>query len=180
MKLLSIVLDMLALSTLLSIGTFVTPQDDLLLGRYEIGDLKFEKLEIGDRIVYSHQRTIDGAVVEGDFILYQFDKKTYELIKKKVHWRDDLPKHLNVPISEDQAKSIVKGQQASARLYIISPESKVFPINPYPKHPCWVVTSRENRKIIVTIIDAVTGAILGQGVPPPAADISPESKLSEP
>jgi len=159
-------------------GTLVTPEDDVLLGRYETGNRKFEKFEIGDRLVYSYQRTIDGAIVEGDFILLQFDKITKELLKKKVHWRDDLPEHLSVTISEEQAQSMVNGQKGSAKLYIISPESKVFPINQPPKHPCWVVRSNENRKTIVTIIDAVTGRILGHGIPPPPVNVSPGSKPS--
>jgi hypothetical protein len=179
MKNIPMLLGLITIAGFLSTGTFVTPEDDVLLGRYETGNMKFEKLEIGDRIVYWHQRTIDGAIVEGDFVSLQFDKITKELIKKEVHWRDDLPEHLGVTISEEQAVSMVNGQKLSAKLYIISPESKVFPINPPPKHPCWVVRSRENRKVIVTIIDAVTGAILGHGIPPPPANISPGSKPSE-
>jgi len=164
----------------LSIGILVTPKDDALLGRYETGDMKFEKLEIGDKIVYWHQRTIDGAIVEGDFILLQFDKTTKELLKREVLWRDDLPEHSNLTISEEQAESIVNGQNVSAELYIISPESEVFPIISPPKYPCWVVRSSENRKITITIIDAVTGDILGYGIPPPPDSISPGSNPSEP
>ena len=180
MKNISILLHMLTIAGFLSIGTLVTPEDDALLGRYETGNMKFEKLEIGDRIVYWHQRTIDGAIVEGDFISLQFDKTTKKLLKREVHWRDNLPKHLNVTISEEQAKSLVNGQKLSAKLYIISPASKVFPINPPSKHACWVVITSENRKNTTTIIDAVTGAILGHGITPPLANISPASKSSEP
>jgi hypothetical protein len=176
----SILLDLITMAGFLSIGIFVTPEDDILLGRYETGNVKFERLEIGDKIVYWHQRMIDGAIVEGDLISLQFDKITKGLLKKTVHWRDDLPEHLNVTISEEQAKSIVNGHSTSAKLYIISPESKVFPMNPPPNHPCWVVRNNENQKITITIIDAVTGAILGYGIPPPPYTISPESKPAEP
>ncbi len=148
-------------------GIFVTSEEDILLGRYETRNMKFEKLEIGDRIVYWHQRIIEGVIVEGDFISLQFDKVTEELLKKKVHWRDDLPEHLNVTISKEKAEAMVNAQEVSATLYIISPESKVFPTNPSPKNPCWVVKSSENRKITITIIDAVTGTMLGHGVSPP-------------
>ena len=148
-------------------GIFVTSEEDILLGLYETGNMKFEKLEIGDRIVYWHQRIIEGVIVEGDFISLQFDKVTKELLKKKVHWRGDLPEHLNVTISKEKAEAMVNAQKMSATLYIISPESKVFPTNPSPKHPCWVVKSSENRKITITIIDAVTGRMLGHGVSPP-------------
>jgi hypothetical protein len=176
----SILLGLIAVAGFLSIGAFVTSEDDALLGRYETGNTTFEKLVIGDRIVYWHQRTIDGAIVEGDFISLQFDKNTKELLKKAVHWRDDLPDHVPVTISEKQAESMVNGQNVSAKLYIISPESKVFPIHPPPKHPCWVVRSSKNQKITITIIDAVTGAILGHGIPPPPSNTRPGSKPSEP
>lgn len=180
MKNIPMLLVLMTMASFLSVGAFVTPEDDALLGRYETGNMKFEKLEIGDRIVYWHQRTMEGAIVEGDFVSLQFDKTTKELLKKEVHWRDDLPEHLNVTVSEEQAVSMVEGQKVSARLYILSPESKVFSINLPPKHPCWVVRSRENRKVIVTIIDAVTGAVLGHGIAPPPAIIPPGSKTPEP
>ena len=178
MKSVSIPLDLITIAAFLSVGIFVTPENDKLLGRYETGNMKFEKLEIGDRIVYWHQRMIDGAIVEGDFVSLQFDKATKKFLRKEVHWRDDLPEHLDVTISKARAESMVNGQKVSAKLYIISPESKVFPIIPPPKHPCWVVRSSENRKITITIIDAVTGTILGHGIPPPPASMSPGSKSS--
>jgi hypothetical protein len=167
MKGISMLLDLIIIAGFLSVGTMVTPKDDILLGRYETGNMKYEKLEIGDKIVYWHQRTIDSAIVEGDFILLQFDKTTKVLLKREVHWRDDLSEHSNLTVSKEQAESMVNGQNVSAALYIISPESKVLPINSPPKYPCWVVRSNVNRKITVTIIDAVTGEILGQGIPPP-------------
>lgn len=180
MKSISILPELIVIAGFLSMGTLVTPRDDVLLGRYETGNMEFEKLEIGDRIVYWHQRTIGDALVEGDFILLQFDKSTKGFLKREVHWRDDLPEQITVAISKEQAESIVDGQNASATLYIISPESKVFPINPPPKHPCWVVRSSKDRKITVTIVDAVTGAVLGYGLPPPPAGLSPGSKPSQP
>ena len=129
------------------------------------GDKEFEKVEIGDMIVYWQQRMIDDAIVEGDYIVYQFDKGTRGLLKEEKHWRSDLPDPVIPKITKEQAESIAGG--GSATLYFISPESDGFPLDPTPENPCWVVRSVDNGKMIVTIIDAVEGKILGYGVPPP-------------
>jgi PGF-CTERM protein len=152
---------------MLIVGSAVVAGNDDLLGRYEKGDKEFEKVEIGDMIVYWHQRMIDDAIVEGDYIVYQFDRNTHELLKKKEHWRSDLPDHVIPVITKEQAEYMVKGEVQFTQLYIISPESDVFPVDPTPQNPCWVVRSVDNGKMIVTIIDAVEGKILGYGVPPP-------------
>ena len=60
------------LCSVLVVG-IVTAKNDENLEKYEKGDKEFKKLEIGDMDVYWHQRMIDDAVVEGDFIVYQFD-----------------------------------------------------------------------------------------------------------
>ena len=152
---------------MLIVGSAVVAGNDDLLGRYEKGDKEFEKVEIGDMIVYWHQRMIDDAIVEGDYIVYQFDRNTHELLKKKEHWRSDLPDHVIPVITKEQAEYMVKGEVQFTQLYIISPESDGFPLDPTPQNPCWVVRSVDNGKMIVTIIDAVEGKILGYGVPPP-------------
>ena len=60
------------------------------------------------------------------------------------------------------------------KLYIISPDSDVFPLDPTPENPCWVVrsTDMDTGYPVVTIIDAVTGEKLSNGVPPPANGFS--------
>jgi len=144
-----------------------------LLEKYETHYRNFKKIEVGDRIVYFCQRMVGEAVVEKDFTVYQFDKSTGELLAKKPHWRDDLLEHLpKNMIAEEQAESVVKGEVQFSRLYIISPESDVFPIEPMPVNPCWVVRSMRNGNLIVTIVDAVSGQVLGNGVPPPYAAFS--------
>ena len=154
-------------------GMAVTAGSDELLGEYEKSDKEFERIEIGDTIVYWYQRMIDDAIVEGDYIVYQFDKNTKELKKKIVHWRDDLPEHLPPVIPKEEAESMVKGKVLFTELYIISPDSVVFPLDPAPENPCWVVRSiDDNDNVIVTIIDAVDGKILGYGVPPPITGFS--------
>ena len=147
--------------------SWVIASDDELLGKYEKSDKKFKRCEIGDMIVYWHQRMIDDAIVEFDYIRYEFDKNTEELIEKDVHWRDDLPEQLPPIISSEQAESMIRGQVLSTKLYYISPESNVFPIKPTPKNPCWVVRSSDDTIMTITIIDATEGKILGYGVPPP-------------
>ena len=147
-----------------------------LIAPYETGDKYFERFEIGDLIVYFHQRTLGGAIVEKDFINYQFDKETKELQNKKENWRKDLPEVLPpamLPvISAAQAAARVPGEVLFAELYIISPESVVFPIKPPPTNPCWVVRSVVDGQQVVSIIDAVTGQDLGRGIPPPYESFS--------
>ncbi len=148
--------------------TTVTPSSDELLGKYETGDKQFERIELGNTIAYGHKRKIDNATVEGDRIVYQFDKDTKELKKKIIHWRDDLPEHLPPVIPKEEAESMVKGKVQFTKLYFISPNSFVHPIKPTPKNPCWVVRSVDWKgNTIVTVIDAVEGKILGYGIPPP-------------
>jgi hypothetical protein len=60
-----------------------------------------------------------------------------------------------------------KGEIQFSELYIILPDSDVFPIEPTPINPCWAVRSIIDGMLTVTIIDAVTGENLGNGVPPP-------------
>jgi hypothetical protein len=143
------------------------------LEKYEANCEQFRETEINDKIVYFYQRKIGEAIVEKDFVVYQFDKNTGELLAKKVHWRDDLLEYLpKMMIAKEQAESKVEGEVQFSRIYIISPESDVFPIEPAPKNPCWVVRSVDESNLIVTIIDAVNGEVLGNGVPPPYTGFS--------
>ena len=146
-----------------------------LLEKYETDCERFKRIEIGNKIVYWYQRMIDEAIVEKDQIVYQFDKETGELVKKTVHWRDDLPEHLpRLLVTREQAEQMAgaEGEVLSSRLYYISPESDVFPIKPTPKNPCWVVKIRGECGIALMVIDAVTGKRLGYGVPPPSSGFS--------
>ena len=156
--------------------SWVIAKEDDLLGKYEESDKIFKRYEIGNMIVYWHQRMIDDAIVEFDYIRYEFDKNTKEFIEKDVHWREDLPEHLPPIISSEQVESTIRGQILSTKLYYISPESNVFPIKPTPKNPCWVVRSIDDGRMVITIIDAVYGEILGYGVPPPNRLIETEGR----
>jgi hypothetical protein len=132
-------------------------------------NLPFEEFVIGNQRVLFHQRMIGGATVEKDYIVYQLDQATGELLARKSHWREDLPAVLPaVRITQAQAEALVAGEILFSDLYIISPASDVFPLDPTPENPCWAVRSlSESGEYVVTIIDAVSGAILGNGVPPP-------------
>jgi hypothetical protein len=158
--------------------SWVIPGEDELLGKYEKSDRLFKRAEIGDMIVYGHQRKIDNATVEGDYINYQFDKDTKELKKKIIRWRDDLPEHLPPVIPKEEAELIAKTEGkgkivntslAHTHLRYIAPDSCWHPIEPTPENPCWIVyfTDREGYNIDVIIVDAVEGKILGHGVPFP-------------
>jgi len=138
------------------------------LKNYETNYVEFKKIEIGNKTVYFYQRMIDDAIVEKDFKVYQFDKHNGKFLNKTIKWRDDLPEHSpTIIISKEEAESMVNGTIQFSKLYIISPESDVFPIKPTPNNPSWVVGSIMNNISILTIVDAITGEKLGYGIPPP-------------
>jgi hypothetical protein len=138
-----------------------------LISQFESGDREFEEIEIGDLVVFWHQREIDGAIVEKNQIVYQFDKNSRQLLEKKVSWRADLPEHVQIAVTQAEAENLAGGEVLFSNLYIISPESDVYPLDPTPQNPCWVVRSMENGRMRVDIIDAVTAEFLGYGIPPP-------------
>ena len=140
-----------------------------LFEEYGDADRLFEEVKISNMLVYFHQRTLGEATVEKDYIVYQLDKDTGKLLARKSHWRDGLPAVLpGALIPSEQAEALVEEEIQFSRLYIISPESDVYPLDPTPENPCWVVRSVNGPgEHVVTIIDAVSGVILGNGIPPP-------------
>jgi hypothetical protein len=125
-------------------------------------------MEIGDRLVYFHQRMLGDATVQGDFIVYQYDLETGQLIERIEYWRDDLPVDLPpLGITMEEAEMMVEGEVLFTRLKIIAPNSPVYPIDPTPMNPCWVVRSEVNGRQKVSVIDAVDGTFLGYGLAPP-------------
>ncbi len=150
----------------------VSASQDDLLGRYEKSNRKFIRTEIGDKIVYHHLRKIDKAVVEKDFIVYQFNRYTREFIKKIENWREGLPEHINISVSKQEAALKAKGDILSTKLYIISPESDIFLLDPVPENPCWIIKSIKDSRMIITVIDAVNGILLGYGISPPYDSVS--------
>jgi hypothetical protein len=128
----------------------------------------FQIMEVGDRLVYFHQRMLGDATVQGDFIVYQYDLETGELIERIEYWRDDLPEELSpLGITMEEAEMMVEGEVLFTRLKIIAPGSPVYPIEPTPMNPCWVVRSEVNGRQKVSVIDAVDGTFLGYGLAPP-------------
>lgn len=149
-----------------ALGTAFAAYD--CLGKYESGNRAFQEGEFGDKVVYYHQRMVGDATVERDHIVYQFDRATGELLAAKTSWRSDLPEDLPLGlISREEAEALVGGQVRFSKLYYISPESVVFPLEPAPTDPCWVVRSVVDGRLVVKVINAVDGAVLGDGVPPP-------------
>lgn len=159
---------LMSFALLLIAGTaFSAPPPDLIRDK-EFRDLDFQSAAIGDMLVYFHQRTLGEATVQGDYVVYQFDSAGRQLIARKVHWRDDLPETLPaLTLTRQEAATMVPGEVVSCRLYIISPDSPVFPIDPTPTNPCWIVRSVEGDREKVTVIDAVEARIVGYGLPPP-------------
>ena len=149
--------------------TSVNPSSDELLGKYETNDRFFKKSVSNRTITYVHHRSIDGVAVDRDHRIYVFDKNTKALIRKGIHWRDDLPEHLPPVISKEQAESIAGG--GSATLRFVSPKFFISPPEQAPKNSCWVVwktikTDEYGTYFNITIVDAVEGRILGYGIPP--------------
>ncbi|MHC4153328.1 MAG: right-handed parallel beta-helix repeat-containing protein [Planctomycetota bacterium] len=140
-----------------------------LLEGIEPNYARFKEFEIGNRIVYWYRRKLGEATVERDQIVYWFARDTLELTMVKTDWREDLPSSLpKLRITQEDAESMVKGMVEFSKLKIISPESDVYPIDPTPTNPCWVVTSIDSEQgMIKTIIDAVEGTVLGYGISPP-------------
>ena len=147
------------------------------LAKCEHCNIIFEKSDSsGGYVSYYYAREIDGAVVELDQIVYIFDTETGELFDKYVHWRNDLPDKLPPIISEEEAMAIGGGTRAY--LLYIDPESSVSLVEPTPTNPCWEVAVYEefldpvtNKTVSyntdIVVVDAVTGEILGHGVPVP-------------
>jgi hypothetical protein len=135
---------------------------------------EFVRAEVGGKLVYFHQRMLGDARVERDFIVYQFDPDTGELLARKEQWTEGLPVELpEIRLSREEAEAASPGAALFSGLYMISPESDVFPLDPAPANPCWVVRSAlEGGGQVVSVIDAVTGERLGRGVPPPYAGFS--------
>jgi hypothetical protein len=146
-----------------------------LLERFGDGGRHFDGIAISeDLAVLFHQRMLDGAIVEKDYVVYQFDRHTGELLARKSHWRDDLPSRLPaLSLSDLDAEAVIEGEILFTDLFVISPESDVFPLDPTPTNPCWVVHSVSVRGVrTVSVVDAITGAIVGPGIPPPSTGFS--------
>jgi len=151
----------------------------LLIGLSAFGqdkrDLEFETMVIGDLRVEFHQRMIGEAIVEGDYIVRQYDLATGELVKEDRHWRTDLPEVLPDVRPREFAIEEVGGEIVYAEMYYIALDSDVHPV--YTRNPCWVVSRILGREgdavyLAVSIIDAVTGEFLGYAVPPPYTGFS--------
>ena len=145
----------------------VYAQNGNLLSQYESNVEDFTRVEIDNYIVYYKQHMIGDAIVEGALTVYQFDKATNKLIDKKETRRADVSKSLPDTISQDEAEFMVEGKVLSSELLIISPDSQVYPLDPPPTNPCWVVRTITDGALVLNVIDAVTGEWLDDGVPPP-------------
>lgn len=145
----------------------VIAKDEPLLRMYDNSERVYIRLQIDSVVSFFYQRKIGEIKVEKDFIRYQFNLNSKQLIEDSTHWRSDLPDSVKLYLLQDEAEALIKGEVLFSNLYYISPNSDVFPINPVPDNPCWVINSLDSNFYTVTIIDAVTGEELGNGIPPP-------------
>ena len=151
----------------------------LLAGLSAVGQddrgLEFETMVIGELRVEFHQRMVGEAIVEGDYIVRQYDLATGRLVKEARQWRSDLPEVLPEILPREYAIGEVGGEILYARLYYIALDSDVHPV--YTRNPCWVVSRILERQgdalyLADSMIDAVTGEFLGYAVPPPYTGFS--------
>lgn len=173
LKLLSIVL----MSLVMLFGATVLGSEDSLVKQYS--DKEFDRYDRGKVTVFFHQRMVDEAEVEGEFINYCFNNESEELIGKFSRWSDNLPEDLPKVISESEAFEIAGGGEY-AKLYYLSPDSVIY--RPAPSNPCWIVwhSHEPGRWGNVTIIDAVTGEFIASGIPPISAIPRPTPSPSFP
>jgi hypothetical protein len=114
---------------------------------------------------------IDGALVSGDELYYMFDIESGELLRKRIHWREDLPERLPpLLISQQEAEAMVEGEVGGSYLTILSPDHMLFESDKsYFQDPCWLVSSRERDDNLditwVTVINAITGEVVGRYCP---------------
>ncbi|OGF68326.1 MAG: hypothetical protein A2Y62_10280 [Candidatus Fischerbacteria bacterium RBG_13_37_8] len=141
---------------------------------------EFKIYEIGDIIVCFYQRKIDNVIIEKDFLNYQFDRKTGALLKKLLHWRMDLVHLPPITLSSNEANYLALSTVSGAfqaevlwsNLYIISPESDVYPLAQPTHNPCWIIRLQVNGNQRIDIYDAVTHEFLGNGIVPPEKGFS--------
>lgn len=148
-----------------------TVKNELLQKVKESQPHRFRGMEIGDLLVVHTQRYIGQAEVEKDQIVYHFDRQTGEHKNTIRHWRSGLPETLPPVISIHEALAKVKHPDG-ARLVYISPDSDIFPLNPVPSNPCWIVRNLAQDGLELVVIDAVSGQELGFGIAPPATAYS--------
>jgi len=163
-----IILGILLLSCpVILLGQQVVANQEVLLRKYDNSDRIYTKLQIDTVVSYFYQRKIGEAIVEKDFIRYQFNINTEKLIEDSTQWREGLPINVEPVFTQEQAEAMVEGEVQYTSLYFISPNTDVFPVDPIPENPCWIVRSIDTNRFIVNIIDAMTGEKLGYGIPPP-------------
>lgn len=148
-------------------GQVVTARDEPLLAPYDASAREYLKLQIDNVVSYFHQRMAGEAIVERDFVRYRIDAGTGALLEHTVHWRPDVPAGVTPLVTRAEAEAAVLGTVVGSRLWIIAPDSDVFPLRPPPPGPCWVVRSIVDDRLVVSILDALTGDFLGLGIPPP-------------
>jgi len=140
----------------------------------------WQQTETDEYDVYFAERTINGAagsaIVELDQDVYAFSKADGTLFYQKTDFRTDLPRQLPEGlITKEAAEALVEGESKRSDLYYISPDSTVFPQENLPSNfdrtnPVWVIWSTDaNGFAKVTVINAATGEVLGNGINPPAA-----------
>jgi hypothetical protein len=152
-----------------------------------VGSEDWNKYDIGDKlrsgyfqrhlspslgsIVCYGDRAVDDVSIGGDELHFAFDINSGQLLRKRIHWRWDLPEQLPTPlISREEAEAMVEGEVNRSWLAILSPDQVLFdPRNIPYQDPCWSVSSRTVAGDLeisnVTVINAMTGEILGHYSP---------------
>jgi hypothetical protein len=136
-----------------------------------------QNVTIGNMQVYWNQRMVGNAInaiVEGAHTIVQFNPELsqYEELQSL---RPDVVDGLILPpvMTSTDVANLVSGFFLKADLYILDPNSAVFPVTSDPTHPSWVVYSSlglnpdGTKNLLISIFDSVNGNLLGYGTPPP-------------
>jgi uncharacterized repeat protein (TIGR01451 family) len=131
----------------------------------------FQQNLFGTTTVCSYQRYLGPALVEKDFLNYQFDQQG-KLSKKIVSWQTELDQMAMTDlVSRNKivalARTLTNADAITAQLYIISPNSDIFPRRPYP-YAAWVTSVTIDSHTTISVFDAHAGNFVGQALPPPS------------
>jgi len=136
-------------------------------------------IDIGTKEVYWNQRMVGEAIVEGATTVVQFDPAASEYVEVLSLRNDVIDSAILQPVLlKAEVESLVLSTCGSctigeSQLFILMPDSAIFPVTSEPTHPSWVVYAKAGQnpdgttRQVISIFDSVTGDFLGYGVSPP-------------
>jgi hypothetical protein len=141
-----------------------------IAGKIERNEFSRHLGGISDSIACFYGRRIDEAFVFSDELYYGFDIQSGALLRRRIHWHEDLPEHLPpFRISRQEAEAMVEGEVSYSALTYISPGAELALAGWLDRaRLCWRVWSKEpgmDGTTWITVIDAQTGEVFGHYCP---------------